>query len=674
MGLFDRKRLVTSSQTLSLIEDTPEVRKQAVLDAVVNNKPIGATVADAALNSIAIKLRGVYTYGRDYYTNGLPEGTIGKLAADYDEVQKVITQLFGADALVTSSVLDNPTVEFFGWEWLRENTDFDYRTNQVTKASVVYTITNYSVSGTTITVQGTRDGTTIVNLYSFTEPDVVHISELFYMVEYSITGVTELPHYWTYRVKAGTYPNLNVGDEDTKYTQYMPVVPLRINNQSLTGSNRKNTQLYKTSKRMLSKIDLKIEELDEGVNANPDIKDVDHAYCVFGIDIGTDKEESVSYLYEYFNDLSFRSKVTKNVYETWASGDKRGTPPVNIINISDGTYRTKIAYYYIEREIKNGVVADVGKSKKLIRKGNFSTDTGLFRYESANNQLVLRKQITYDRYVEIVISGLLFYNNIYGPNKDYVSSLDDEGVDQILIPINISIFNQLPLWDRNTIAYDAIKIVFNSFDYIKLKWYQTGFFKIVTIIVAVVITIYTGAGGAFVNSLIAAASAGVIALGIFIAQTVLAAIAAKYAFKFVAKEIGFEAAALLAIIMAAYGIAGNSRLFNLPMANEALTVSTYGMQGISEQMQEEILQMQQDVYTLMAEYEDKVEELDELNKQFESPFDPLGIFMPIGMLPYETADNYIRRTVEIKNPGVLSLKAIEHYVENNLNLSLRGNV
>ena len=230
----------------------------------------------------------------------------------------------------------------------------------------------------------------------------------------------------------------------------------------------------------------------------------------------------------------------------------------------------------------------------------------------------------------------------------------------------------MPFWDRNVIAYDSIKMVFNAFEEVKLKWYQTGFFQFVTIVVSIAITIVSGGLSSFVGALMGAVSAGVVALGIFVAKILISAVVAKYAFSFVAEQLGAELAAILATIAIVYGAVGsfgsNSQLFNLPMASDFLNLGLGLGEGIQQQLANELLELQNDFTALNADIADKQEELDKVNDSFQHSIDPFNIFQPLGLVPGETPSEYISRKIEIKNPGILAIDALHSYVERNLQL------
>ena len=151
------------------------------------------------------------------------------------------------------------------------------------------------------------------------------------------------------------------------------------------------------------------------------------------------------------------------------------------------------------------------------------------------------------------------------------------------------------------------------------------------VVIIVVLTIYTGAGGAFVAKLTAAAAAGATALAVFIAQTVIYSLAMSAAFKFVAKELGVEFAIILAMVAMAYGLLGSNEAFSLPYADSVLAMTGPMFDAIQSVQVEALEDITSAYNTMMDEYKTKQKEIAELWKELQPPsrLDPLGIFTAV---------------------------------------------
>ena len=113
MGLFSKqKRISTATQTISLIEDTPDVIRQSVTTSILGNTDIVTDLQNNFLHLFKDNVRRYYNYGRDYFTNGLPEGYMGGLDVDETKLQEVLETITvpdtaaGESLVITLAVLD----------------------------------------------------------------------------------------------------------------------------------------------------------------------------------------------------------------------------------------------------------------------------------------------------------------------------------------------------------------------------------------------------------------------------------------------------------------------------------------------------------------------------------------------------------------------------------------
>ncbi len=85
---------------------------------------------------------------------------------------------------------------------------------------------------------------------------------------------------------------------------FLPVIPLRYDNRDLTDDAHKSTPLYITSKKLLKKVNINIDQMAENIKLNPGIADIDNAYIMFGVELQTKNNESIRYLAEYFHHIA----------------------------------------------------------------------------------------------------------------------------------------------------------------------------------------------------------------------------------------------------------------------------------------------------------------------------------------------------------------------------------
>ena len=112
MGLFSKTRVYTATQTLNLVEDTPDVVQQSVVSSLMGNTDIVTDLNNTMLNLLKADMKRYYKYGRDHYTSGLPTGKLKALSVDTDLLYPVIGTLQsipeGTELKIVNASLDTP--------------------------------------------------------------------------------------------------------------------------------------------------------------------------------------------------------------------------------------------------------------------------------------------------------------------------------------------------------------------------------------------------------------------------------------------------------------------------------------------------------------------------------------------------------------------------------------
>lgn len=725
MGLFDETRTYIASTTESLIQDTPDYIRQSILNSILANRELVPDILDATLNSFAVKdIRPMFEYARDVYTNGLPEGSKGWSPAKPEVVRDVLYKEYpwilqqGKTINIISVALGDPSDQAIGlerllmsdrfqrWETDRNGnllypTQFLYLwgDGEVRRSEIKFYRLNYE--GTPIQIEANTwfngvPSDTPYKFYDYHEPIVTTAGSTYYTVNYqilnsdgSVYNDTRWPkneRWWSYYPKSQRYPELNLDSESGDQpsgTFYFPVVPLRVNYTSLTSQPYWNTPLYQTSKKLLNFMDIKIEELHEGVNNNPDIANINHAYVVFGVDVHTTSDAGKKYLYEYFEDEFARARTNEFEYLKWWTSPIFGPAPLNSVKIEDATYKIELGFAYITVKEYSGVVGKVGDLTKdiLIADKNpmrirWPGGGNGMLLENHMNRLILRKQITNNRYKELIVHGLVHINNIFGSGLGYFTglwgSINLTGGEQqntpLVIPLNVAIAQSLPLRDANTLYYESIKIVFNAFEVVKLKWYETSFFRFVSQILVLAVSVVTGGLANLVNSITVAISAGLTATALLISKMIIVSALASATFKFAVEEAGLDVGYVFAGLALAYGVSGS--LLDLPLADTFLSIGTNLNKAVTSLTQEAITEVTTELTDLEEEYQTKLESLEDLLKPTERVLDPLSLFTNVGMLPNESPTDYFTRTTELKNPGILSIESVYNFVNTKLDLNL----
>lgn len=694
MGLFSKTVLHQATMTQSLVEDTPKVIEPTVLTAILDGSEIVPNVLNGINSCYAQNVKQYWRYGRDNFTNGLPEGSIGTYVIDRGELQIPIDTIYpppegGSNRL---DIVNYGMYDFVGFfNEITRNDGFDPKAISFQKDPV----DGNAVAISPIPPRAGRqsENELFYNVYFFSPLDddmfeMIKRTEVrqtrypmvdgryYYYVEFQQLdkdgNESGLPMYFVYDPLSNEFPNVKP-PRDTPDTLYMPVVPLRINNVTLTDDKHKDTELYKTSKKLLDKMELNIEQLHEGVNESPDIGQVDHAYVVLGINIHTDKQESMEYMFRFFDDMMDKARTSKEEFELWdAQPDPDddffdiSAPPVNSIKISDGTYSTEILFNYIDKESKAGSFGKEGSYRVLFSPYNYRVSKGNYSYQSSQNTMTIEEQTAPNQITRIIVAGGIFYNNISGAAQ-YGNDYTKNDENNFLIPINLDVYNSMGILKRNAVAYDSLKIVLQAYEYQKLKWYETGFFKFVVIVVAIVITVYTGID--FINGALGAfAAGGALGLVIYVTVYIVVSVAIDATFKFAVEKLGLKGVLAVAAAMVIAGQFGE--LFQLPWAN---VIAFIGSRGIASSLaaQTDILQDQFQEFSAYAEV--KTQELNEAmeymketaSKNMGNLLDPTRLWTDIGMFPMESPSDFIDRSLSLGNRDSV-VDSISNFYDTNL--------
>lgn len=715
MGLFSKKKLYTSTQVMHMVEDTPNILTQSVINSIMKDTEIVPDILDNVSGCLASKTNNYHNYAAKEFTNRLPEGSIGyesiptsKItdALNQDRPPKIGYKNLAIGVIISEFRCDNASFDYLNktqstWNSIDESWEetingFKY-TYYFSSAKPIdnktIELTYYYKSYVSNPNGGSSTETNVYKTLNFTVAEYsIEPNEEYYIAEYTVVNLLDAtdisePFYWQYQISSKVHPELDVSTQ--KYSYFMPVVPIRINNVDYTSDNRKDTELYKTSIKLLNKLKVDFLQLGEGINASPDIGEVDHAYFLTGVNPKSNKDGVAEYLYQFFSDMELHSVITKKDFNDWfdsLSNSKRkyyaSSPPLNYIDINDETYKTTLSWYYTDRKIVKGSIGKLGSVTKEIigNNGNLNIQIGgsangggyHISMEHPNNCIILRKQIDELHYQELTVSGLVFYNNIYATDASCISTLKNDDGNEIIIPINVDIIRSMNKLKANSLMYDALIVVINSYKWVKLKWYQTGFFKIVVAVVAVAITIISYGGLSAVGaSLVALASASATVILTTVLQFVITQIVIAASFKFAAEHLGIEVALVLSIIAMCYGFgSGEIGIPDLPFADKILQA---GIAMVSA-VQDVTVELMQDITSAMqsfvSESEEQLEHIQSIQKELNPilQLDPLELYTGVGMLPRETSSEYINRTLSFPTMNTVGLQSISSYVDNKLNL------
>ena len=656
----------SSASNLYAIEGTPVIKSTIGKLCLMPSYPHTHELLEHTYNGLAMKAFQVYNYGRDHYTLGLPDGYGVYLdTTPLQDVQDAVEDSVGYAVDIHDNTLNTPQALIISHWYAKTNWGWD-EINNTFSSPPISPESGYALSIHEAEFDG--EGVLRVNFYrgeEYAGPGatksvygIVRVRDhgfdldtLYYHVSHTPQGSAGVnKSYWFYSKGTGTYPDLE-GNPDIQYgSPFMPVVPLRVDNESLgpecldgefvrdvdENKIKPDTDLYRTSVKLCKKMGTDFDELTRELSSNSDVDQVDNTFIIFGIDIRTETKSGKHYLFQFFEDMAL------------------STVGASSIEVKDSSYRIKLEFSDITRTVHTGILDE---------------DTVL---TFSGDDLTISHRISDTQYITVFVEDLTHINYIQG-RHDLVTSLKDSASEDnanFIIPLRYSLIAlDRSMFERENLMRESLKIVFNSYERQKLKWYQTDLFKFVMMVVAIVVTAFSlGTLGAAMSAAVSALDALLIA-----AEAALYAQLISLAFRILAKYIPTEILAIVAVVVLA--VAGTQALGGVDItsmtAETFMSLSTNLMDATQASIGYEV----EDLMDEMSDFQEEAQALeDELTLMEEelagNPlFDVHDVLVRTPMfIEGEVPTDFYTRTIHMGNIGVQSLNVIESYVDTQLKL------
>ena len=698
MGIFSSKYVTTVGTVVSRVIDNDKIIgavKKGSLKAILQDGNLADHVLEEMVTGIGVKAERMYTYAENHYIHGLPSGEVYSSTQGRQQVEAVIEALEGQQVLMEYSNFGPANALHLGWLKLVNVHGYNQATNQIaslsaqkgkpvylknlvvvvpsnlvstldpsvletwgTAASGGYTpeapanelelaaATPYVVSttATEMYVLATYVWKASTSIWGNVAEETLSLSIAeypsdpdYFQAKYLVNGQAK---YWIYQNDTGGYPALDAVfvDAPVENGNYFPFTYFRYNKQSTISD--KTTQAYKTSKRLVKYLGIDYDLLADTIDENPDIADVEQAMMVFGVPAVSTNSIECRYLFDYFNAMHYAMEPTTSNSRLDAIAQRflfSHTASKNSVVIQDKQFKMAFGNDGISKRMVAGSIGTVG-----------SYSSG---YESIDlPEHFYRHQVAPGLYEEVRVINLKMTYYVYG---NY-STTGDETDAILLVPIDRSISSQYSMGDREILYSRSLHFVFNSRTVTKLKWYQTGVFQVILLIIAVVIAMYDG--GWTLSTVLSAA--GIQALVTTIIINIVVGELLKVAFKLFVKAFGADVAKIIAIVAILYGgyqafKAGS--ISGAPWAKELLAVSS-GLTNAAMASDMADLMDEANAFRLFAE--DKNELLEKANKLLSNST-ALSPFVVFGEAP----EDFYNRTVHSGNIGILGINAISSYVD-----------
>jgi hypothetical protein len=723
MGLFSRKTIISVASVIYPMGEVgdaiPDVVAAGVITARMQNRSVANAVRTSILDGVGIKLTQGFNYARTKYYAGLPTG----IPTNYDLRNNRMLELlieenlrrafpsFTVDVISNSvsyeddfkTVMQNEMASLYDYDWFEQET-----LSTTGPVQTGATITN--IEGPYYDWESGIHFDEVGYTFTFLNPDTTIVVQEQWFLQSLFEGHTaRVARVTAEYTLSGSVPqtfSYQYGGEDARLNLFLrqlterqsgtfPAIVLKrdnvyLNDNRFSGSDWKTSNQYRTSRTYADRMKIDIDIVLEKIRENASEGDIDYAFIQPGVILASTTQIAKKYLFNYFFNLYNSYPNNKPAYDDWVAAANfpgNGTVKRNIaencpaqsFRIYDpdneaNTVNMEIAWRYITYEEKPGTLSgyEVQCGTQEIVQARWQSKFQVLEDYDVT-KLFIRKPLTAGTYAELCIVGLWHENYVYRGHSvqsgvwDMFNDPEGDYGTGFILPLDYSIYLTLTPRDRLQLAQEAFHLVFNCYVARKQKWYETGFFKLVLVIVSAIIIYFSwGTLTEFVAGLYAYISA---ALVITIGATLAAAIAAVLTavivtavyvgVSFVAKEAGKWAAdhwgpawgavvQIATAVVLTYGVGKIPGMPTLPPASLADTVlrtSSFILAGMAAYTDYTYSALQNEIKT-WDEYANGADSpLKKVDELIQEMFPELT-FAQLAALPHpESMDEFLGRTL-----------------------------
>lgn len=541
-----------------------------------------------------------------------------------------------------------------------------------------------------------------------------------------------------------------VMDSGAKYLvmdKFVPCISFIHEKKELKGTQRKWAErAFKKATKSKYKKTLK------AILENDDVKkNVNYVFTNHGVSLNTTSLLCKRYIYEFFKKIGpseinghlspmdiYRNQWeladnSVKAYNQWVAENEGHVPgydqyisdPPPVIPYpklpsssffikSDPTFHNEMKWSDIYFESGSGLYKEGFKkgsveinklAGEVIRQGNKTSTNASFSFSSNNLtrfEVICQEDNNY--WGRVIVTGATHKNIVYKSKAVVIDS--DEALDEpvdgddgtgesgFLVPLSVSLLKEIGIVKGTQMTSEGHYLVFNSYKVVKKKWYQTGLFKVIVIVIYIVFTVFTAGAGAVVGPGIfgttAAVTSAMVGAGMSLAMAtvvgmvanamvgmVISALVGKVATKLFGAQLGAIIGTIVGIALASGFDGGFSfnpaKAFSeLMKAPNLLKLTQSVIQEVGNYRLEKI---QDKTKAVMDKYEkDRKEIISKYEDTFGSSQANLSYAVTNALLNatrYESPDEFLSRTLMTGSDiAELTQSQITDYVDMHLTLRL----
>ena len=549
------KRAYTEVSVLKMFEDIPNLSQQAVMEAIVGGRSISNSITMSSLQGPYRALERMNRYGRSgNYDYGLAEVTTSidsPIYGDVAWVEYLKTQYTLED---TEEEKDYITIDSFSHLLVGDTSNrtarvaFSEQTNPIVSPNTFA----YYVHEETYTEIWANDGVEDY-LHVVVPVDVLTHNE--HYVEFTIrrltpelTGYTESilgTYVWVYNESSNIIPALHILDVTPISESIYPTIPIRIDGQDYAEEGT-GLETSADIKKMLGYLSIDPLDIIDGIKDNPDEGDIDDVFIGFGISITGEDEYNIAGLAHTFSRLYIFNPLTESLFTS--------TNTRQSLTIEEAGFKNTISYNFIRSEI---LVGSPGYTRSFTSGdpitvcvpnpifadwGVTGPNTICTVIGSSNEYVFTRPIVGSNTYERITVQGLTSKHTMIVPGFGERVTQFEGDEDGLVVPLLREVLTSIPRRLRDDLIFGSLHLYVYSYQIIKLKWYQTGIFKVLISVIGITLAVFT-----YGSSLAAAFSVSTVAGALAIAQILAVTLLVDYAVQWLVQEVGGTLAVILAI-------------------------------------------------------------------------------------------------------------------------------
>lgn len=711
----------------------PNSVRRATYEAMQFDEDLMPKITQGIMGSLGVRVEHMYRYGDNGYIFGSPSGETHTANIDTAQVADALRTIYpGETVVVESAHFSKPNLMFLALKAMQEHFGYNESTNRLHALETMgntatldklfialppsmvdslgtenldgwarpryqnwYESVYYGNEGNPFVVDGNISHPQVRVVYKTGSNNYWYDSYQSEIQEAPLTGfdlyreyfhikflLNGAQQYMLYALNSNTYPALEAvvleGQQYTVMGNFFPNLYFRFNKQSMSAD--KQSQAYKSSKKMGDRyLGMGYDNVVDSIHENPDIEDIEQAYMMLAVPPMSGNQMETRYLFDFFSKLY---GTQKHKYFTPGQIEMRSalsqidnTTLQHALTLQDALFRMVLSAGNITKRFRPGVIGTIGHCtvSRETKPVSYTVwddyaGSGQGRVETYDKYgYAYRKQTSTGVYEEIRVEDLQIRYHVYGS----YSTIGNENTDYLLVPLDHSITQHYSIPDREELFGRSMHYIFNTrvTQTYKVRWYQSGWFSVFIMIVAIIITIWTGGAASAAVAAVAAGAATTVS-AILISHMVFALVKmviVSVVVQLVVEIAGPEIGLIVAIVAAAYAMnAANAAggLSNSPWASTLLKASVSLVNKSTEKfVQNKMAGLQSDIYDFQKEAEKQLELLEQANDLLETS----SVLAPM-LFVGESPDDFYNRTIHSGNLGMVTIAQTTSFVDRALTL------